>query len=301
MKIKMLCVAAAVAAAAVMPAQAGKVADHVILIGLDGWGSYSVERAEMPRVKAEMERGSWTLAKRSVFPSSSAPNWASMFMGAGPELHCYTEWGSKTPDFPSRAIGEHGIFPTVFQIARRQMPDAEIGCLYEWDGIKYLVDTLAMNYHAQAPDFQKHPEALADMAAEYIKTKKPTLAAICFDNPDHSGHTDGHDTPGYYATLKQLDVYVGRIIDALKEAGIYDNTAIIITADHGGIDKGHGGRTMMEMETPFIISGKGIRKGGEFKESMMQYDVAATIAALLGLEQPQVWVGRPMTQVIEER
>lgn len=29
--------------------------------------------------------------------------------------------------------------------------------------------------------------------------------------------------------------------------------------------------------------------------------VAATIASLLGLEQPQVWVGRPMTQVIEER
>ena len=298
MRIKSLLVAAALMAA-VMPAGAKRIANHVILIGLDGWGAYSVERADMPRVKAEMERGSWTLAKRSVFPSSSAPNWVSMFMGAGPELHCYTEWGSQTPEFPSRLIGDNGIFPTVFQIARRQMPQAEIGCLYEWDGIKHLVDTLSLSYHALAPDYERNPELLADMAAGYIKTKKPVLAAICFDNPDHSGHTDGHDTPGYYATLAQLDVYVGRVIDALKEAGIYENTAIILTSDHGGIDKGHGGRTMMEMETPFIISGMGVKKAGEFKESMMQYDVASTIACLLGLEQPQVWVGRPMKQVLE--
>lgn len=32
---------------------------------------------------------------------------------------------------------------------------------------------------------------------------------------------------------------------------------------------------------------------------MMQYDVASTIACLLGLEQPQVWVKLPMKQVLE--
>ena len=34
-----------------------------------------------------------------------------------------------------------------------------------------------------------------------------------------------------------------------------------------------------------------------FHESMMQYDVASTIAYIFGLRQPQVWIGRPMTQV----
>ncbi len=51
------------------------------------------------------------------------------------------------------------------------MPQAEIGCLYEWDGIKHLVDTLSLSYHALAPDYEHNPELLADMAAEYIKTK----------------------------------------------------------------------------------------------------------------------------------
>lgn len=277
--------------------QAQRKADHVILIGLDGWGSYSVEKAEMPNVKEQMKRGAWTLQKRSVFPSSSAPNWASMFMGAGPELHCYTEWGSQKPDFPPRVVGKHNIFPTIFQIARDNYPKAEIGCLYDWDGIKYLVDTLSLSYHAQSPDYQKFPGKLAEMAADYIVKKRPMLAAVCFDEPDHTGHAAGHDTPGYYEKLKELDGYVGIIIDAIKKAGIYDNTVIIITADHGGINTGHGGRTMQEMETPFFIAGKGITQSGRFDESMMQYDIASTIATILGTPQPQVWTGRPMKQV----
>ena len=42
-------------------------AKHVVLIGLDGWGAYSVEKAEMPNVKKLMAEGAYTLKKRSVF------------------------------------------------------------------------------------------------------------------------------------------------------------------------------------------------------------------------------------------
>lgn len=274
-------------------------AKHVVLIGLDGWGAYSVPKADMPCVKKLMQEGAYTLEKRSALPSSSAINWASMFMGAGPELHGYTQWGSKTPELPSRVLNEHGIFPTVFQLLRDADPEAEIGCLYEWNGIKYLVDTLALNHYAQAPDYNQHPEALCEMAERYILEKKPHLLAVCFDNPDHVGHKIGHDTPAYYEKLKELDGYVARIVAAVEQAGMLDETIFIVTADHGGIEKGHGGKTMNEMQTPFIISGKNIKKGLEFHESMMQYDVAATMAYIFGLQQPQVWIGRPMTQVFE--
>ena len=33
----------------------------------------------------------------------------------------------------------------------------------------------------------------------------------------------------------------GRIIAAIKEAGIYDDTIIMMTADHGALKKGMGG------------------------------------------------------------
>lgn len=281
------------------PCNAKGKAKHVVLIGLDGWGAYSVPKADIPTIKQLMADGAYTLEKRSALPSSSAINWASMFMGAGPELHGYTQWGSKTPELPSRVLNQHGIFPTIFQLLRDAQPEAEIGCLYEWDGIKYLVDTLSLSHYAQAPDYNKHPEALCTMAETYIKEKQPTLLAVCFDNPDHVGHQAGHDTPEYYAKLKELDTYVARIIQAVKDAGMLKETIFIVTADHGGIEKGHGGKTMNEMQTPFIISGKNVKKSGEFHESMMQYDVASTIAYIFGLKQPQVWIGRPMKQVFK--
>lgn len=273
-------------------------AEHVIFIGLDGWGSYSVEKADMPNVKQLMSEGSYTLQKRSVLPSSSAVNWASMFMGAGPELHGYTTWGSQTPDLPSRELNQNGTFPNIFQLIRDLAPDAVMGMMSEWEGIKYIADTLALNQYTNASTDNGNLD-LRDMGVNYIKEHKPTFAGIIFDSPDDVGHGAGHDTPEYYEKLTELDGYVGEFIQATKDAGIYDNTIFIVTSDHGGIDKGHGGKTMMEMETPFIIAGKGIKAGGEFRESMMQFDVAPTIAEIFNLEGPQVWIGRSMSQVFQ--
>ena len=149
-------------------------------------------------------------------------------------------------------------------------------------------------------DCNKTPKELGNMASSYIKEKHPALVAICYDGPDHTGHTAGHDTPEYYEKLKELDMYVGQIVQAVKDAGMLDDTIFILTSDHGGIDKGHGGKTMQEMETAFIISGKNIKKGLRFDDvSMMQYDVASTIARIFHLEQPQVWIGRPMEIVFK--
>lgn len=274
-------------------------AQHVILIGLDGWGAYSVEKANIPNIKQLMNDGSYTLTKRSVLPSSSAVNWASMFMGAGPELHGYTEWGTKTPDLPSRVLNHYGLFPSIFGLLRDSAPNAEIGYIYEWDGMKYLAENKAMNYELNIPATKECQTGCVDAATKYIKEKKPNLLGVIFDEPDGVGHRDGHDTDAYYKKLAVLDGYVGEIIKAVKDAGMIQNTIFIVTADHGGINKGHGGKTMREMETPFIISGKNIKKGFQFEESMMQFDVASTIAEIFRLKQPQVWIGRPMTQVFK--
>ncbi len=199
-------------------------------------------------------------------------------MGAGPELHGYTTWGSRTPEIPSRVVNGHGIFPTVFQVVREARPDAEIGVFSEWLGIKFLVDTLSLNVYRNTPDYNKYPAALCDSAVKYIKEKRPVLAAFCFDNPDHVGHQIGHDTPAYYEKLEELDGYVGRIVQAVKDAGMLDETIFIVTADHGGIRKG-------------------VKTGHKIGSSVMQFDVAATIACIFGTKIPQVWIGRPVTEV----
>src|SRR5690606_10997429 len=38
---------------------------------------------------------------------------------------------------------------------------------------------------------------------------------------------------GYYAAVSYMDAQVGKLLDALQEAGFWDNTIVIFTSDHG--------------------------------------------------------------------
>ena len=50
------------------PCNAKGKAKHVVLIGLDGWGAYSVPKADIPTIKQLMADGAYTLEKRSTLP-----------------------------------------------------------------------------------------------------------------------------------------------------------------------------------------------------------------------------------------
>lgn len=187
-----------------------------------------------------------------------------------------------------------GFSPTVIGLLRDQKPASEIGYVYEWGGMAYLCEKEAVNHFAQTK-----AKETSKKVADYIKAKKPTFTMVAFDEPDGVGHGKGHDTDAYYAKLNELDGYIAEIVEAVKEAGMYDNTIFIVTADHGGIDKGHGGKTMREMQIPFIVCGKGVKADHQITSSVMQYDTAATIAYIFGLKRPQVWIARPVTEIFK--
>lgn len=273
---------------------------HVLLIGFDGLSSYSLTHgAEMPAFRNLMEKGAYTLENRSVLPSSSAVNWASMFMGAGPELHGYTEWGSSKPDLPSRVLTENGMFPDIYRLLRNAYPEAELGFVYEWDGMRNLVDTSAINYLKPVALSAKDTKQAVTDVVSYIKEKKPLFCSVIFGEPDGAGHHYGWTSDQYYAMLTHLDLALAEIVKAVDEAGIADETMIILAADHGGTGKGHGGKTMEEMQTTIVFNGKGVRQGFVIPESTMVYDIAGTLAYIFGLERPQVWLARPIKSAFE--
>lgn len=100
----------------------------------------------------------------------------------------------------------------------------------------------------------------------------------------------------YYKQLELVDQRIGKIVKAVNDAGIADETVILVTADHGGKGKGHGGKSLDEVQIPWIISGPGVRKNHELKDAIITYDTAATLAWLMGLKQPQSWRGRPVLE-----
>lgn len=269
--------------------------EHVIIIGVDAMSPDGIINADTPVLDEIMTNGAYTLNARGVLPTSSSTNWASMISGAGPEQHGVTSNGWERDDFnfPPVTTGTENIFPTIFGVSRTSRPELEIGAIYTWTGFGRLIERTALSYD----DNGSNDEGTMKKAVAYIKEKKPGLLFVHFDDVDHAGHTYGHKTQTFYDAIAVADKQIGTILQATKDAGIFNNTTFIISADHGGIGYGHGGETLDELEIPFMVYGKGVKKGYPIKNQVYTYDNAATVAYLLGIEQPYAWIGKPVKSV----
>ncbi len=76
----------------------------------------------------------------------------------------------------------------------------------------------------------------------YVGTNSPKSPKPKERDPDYQKY--GNDLEEYlrmyYALVTQIDANVGRLIQALKDYGIYEDTVIIFTADHGDLQGSHG-------------------------------------------------------------
>ena len=264
--------------------------DHVIILAFDGWGASSFKDADMPYLKSLIPKCAWTLHKRSILPTSSACNWATMFKGAGPEAHGYIVWDTRTPAFDVTYTDAKGNFPSLFSLYREQYPNREMGYLYQWEGMKYIFDMDDFSYEKEYPVTYDGSERMKEEAIAYIMEKKPYLAFFAWDFPDATGHSMGWYTDSYMSELRHIDAIINSIVDACLQAGIIDNTLFVVTSDHGGHDKTHHQPIMSDLETPFFMFGKGVNPG-IIDVPFMQYDITSVLADYLLLEKPVAWRG----------
>lgn len=92
----------------------------------------------------------------------------------------------------------------------------------------------------------------------------------------------------YYSCISFVDYQIGRILAALKEKGLYDNTVILFSSDHGEMlgDFGTmGKRSMLDgaAHIPFLLRVPG-RKSCHRKDVCSLVDVAPTLMKLAGMD-----------------
>lgn len=265
---------------------------HLVVIGIDGLSVSGLQKAGARVMDSLTRTGSLSPHVRTVLPSSSSANWASMLMGAGPEQHGVTnnDWRLDDHTLEPVVSGKENRFPGIFGIIREQLPAAETGSIYQWDGFGNLYDHKDVSFDQTISAM----DSTAIASASYIADKKPLFTWVHLDDVDGAGHHYGHGTPEYFASVRKADSCVGLIIDGIRKAGILEETLVIITSDHGGLGLGHGGHSLEEMTVPRIYSGAGIKKGYTVQLQEYQYDLASTIAFALGIKAPYEWIGRPV-------
>jgi predicted AlkP superfamily pyrophosphatase or phosphodiesterase len=265
---------------------------HVVVIGVDGLSSEGLMKADAPVLHRLIEEGSFKYDARTVLPSSSSSNWSAMILGAGPEITGITsnDWKPDGTYMKPVVVTKAGRSPSIFDVVREELPNAEQGAIYHWGDYGRLFLKESVNISESA----KSENEAAEKFSAFLVAKQPTFALLHLDHVDGAGHHYGHMTPEYLKSISKADSLIGTVIESIEKAGMKENTLVMIVADHGGKNKGHGGESEGEITIPVIYYGNGIKKEYKVQQAVYQYDVAATVAFALNLQVPYSWTSRPV-------
>lgn len=144
----------------------------------------------------------------------------------------------------------------------------------------------------------------------YLAALPPFLAAD--QNEGRRRYRLRFDTPEkyqrsmvrYYRLVTEVDRAVGRVLDELREQGVYDRTLVIVVGDNGYFqaDRGLADKWYPYEEAirvPLVIRDpRGARPGGEVRREMaLNIDIAPTVVRAAGLNPPPRMQGRDLAQL----
>jgi len=129
---------------------------------------------------------------------------------------------------------------------------------------------------------------------ERINRQMNGLSNAVGEGEDYERHRNQH-VATYYGLITKLDHWIGRLLDALREQGRYDDTLIIITSDHGELAGDHwlfgkSGWFDKSYHVPLIVrdpSAPAASRGSAVTAFTESIDVMPTILDWLGRVPPR--------------
>jgi predicted AlkP superfamily pyrophosphatase or phosphodiesterase len=269
--------------------------ERVLIMSVDGLGGDLLLRAEAPRIKSLLKSGSYTLRAQTHRAPETLPCHVSMLTGVSPERHGVTWNRYIEQSYP-------GV-PTLFELAKR----AGLTTAMAVSKMKFI----ALTKPGTLDDsFIPHDEPIADrlVAAEamrMIDALHPHVLFVHFAGVDTSGHEYGWGSPEQHGAVGLADRAVGAVLDSMQKSGLAGSTLVILTADHGGVDRDHSIDDPRVREVPWIACGPGVTGGfdlsGAGGSGVRLEDTFATACASLGLASGASCEGKSILDVPHRR
>jgi hypothetical protein len=107
--------------------------------------------------------------------------------------------------------------------------------------------------------------AMTDMFVAQMTAQPYHYAMLHFHDPDSAGHDFGWMGTSYLDAVRAVDVQLGRILDMINaDPRLAGQTAVILTADHGGTGTAHSANNVRQHYTvPFYVWGPGVDAGAD--------------------------------------
>merc|ERR1711892_780107 len=219
--------------------------NNLLLISMDGFRWDYLDRAgrlSMRNIERFWHQGVRAQYTTNQFTTKTIPNHWTMVTGLYVESH-----GIIQNDFYSASTGEYFDYsiPQTWNETQSwwggeplwltyQRQGGKTGCDY-WIGSEvagrqptnYMIPPRPLN-NASKPWTDR-----VDNVVSWLKQDDVNLGLLYIEEPDHTGHMFGPDSPEVDQKLEELDGLVKYLVDELAKAGLEETTNVIITSDHG--------------------------------------------------------------------
>lgn len=247
-----------------------RLTNHLIVISFDCLSSLDFPMLEqLPHFNDFIQKGAYCKYVQTIYPSVTYPCHTTIVTGNYPKKHgivnnTFLQPGRTSPDWYWHRKHVNGT--TLYDEAKKagMKTAALLWPVTAGADIDYNMPEIFANrkWHHQIPvsltngsilyqlDMNRRfghfrnglsqPE-LDDFVLEStihtIKSKKPQLLLIHFVDLDSQRHYHGFSSEEATDAVKRHDKRLGRIVQAVKDAGIYDDTTIAILGDHSALDE----------------------------------------------------------------
>jgi len=270
-----------------------------LYIGIDGTRFDAVEKAATPSLDALVANGVHSptcliLGERyQKNDTISGPGWSSILTGVWADKH-----GVHDNSFNGR---KYETFPHYFARLKAVRPDAKTASFVTWKPIaEYITSAADVNEQFEekakgsVEDYDRYDTQATDAAVKHLSEANPDAVFLYLGQVDVAGHTHGFhpSVPEYLAAIERADKLVGRALAAVKSRKTFasEDWLIVVTSDHGGQGKGHGGgHKIPEILNSFLIVSGPAAGRGSFDEQVYLVDAPITVLAHLGVKPKDEW------------
>jgi predicted AlkP superfamily pyrophosphatase or phosphodiesterase len=270
---------------------------RVMIVSIDGLRPDLALRADTPNIHALMQAGSFTFWARTTEISITLPSHVSMLTGVTPAKH-HVDWNADVP--PGR--DPYPAVPTLFEIAHQHGLTCAIASGKSKFSTFARPGVLDWSYLPILP--LTNDDDVARHATEIIRDHQPQVMFVHFPGVDSAGHAKGWASAEQMAAIHFADAALGEVIAAAKDAKTFDETLLIVTADHGGQGRQHGPNDDRSRHIPWIAVGPGVRAGYDLTQNaaltVNTEDTFATACFFLGLPVSGDIDGKPIQAILEK-
>ena len=254
--------------------------NKVLIIGVDGCRPDALLAAQTPNIDALWKNGAYTFKAQTDEISSSGPAWSAMLTGVWHQKHNVTNNDYTNPDLEN--------YPHFFHRIREEESGLNCYSVANWGPIHKILQEGDATYSASASKDARVTSKVSAM----LKSQEVDVMFVQLDEVDHAGHTHDYNVESekYLKAIEKIDRQVGKMVDALDQRPNLDqeNWLIILSADHGGSNFGHGKNIPEHTTIFFIASGKSAARG-EINGEVGVVDVAVTALKHLGIPAKASW------------